>query len=252
MATQALFYQDIAAVSSSRHADLCVDRTAGFEFSSKTNYVPLAGSEFERAAWYYPIVFLVRGEDIVPAAVLGFGDEDNLFVNGMQWDCDYVPAYIRRYPFILANVTEGGTFTLCIDQSYAGCQEHGKGERLFLIGGGRTPFLEQMLAFVQQYQVETASSIQACKQVAELELFEPMQAQVALNSGQKLALGGFMTIDRERLRALSPESLHALSSTGVLELLYLHLFSLANFGSLMDRHAANAAAATEEDGDAAR
>ncbi|MBT6277225.1 MAG: SapC family protein [Chromatiales bacterium] len=238
VAIQALFYQEIAPISNSRHADYTVNSGAGYDFARQTNFVPLAGTEFEAAAWHYPIVFVDQGsEGLVPAAILGFGDQDNLFVGtDGAWNCAYVPAYVRRYPYILANVTEQETFTVCVDEAYVGCQQDGDGERLFLIGGGNSPYLEGILSFVQQYHGEFTASAELCKRLTELDLFEPMQAQVALNSGEKMALGGFNIIGRERLHALSAEVLQEFNQKGILELLHLHLFSLANFGPLMDRH----------------
>jgi hypothetical protein len=239
VSTQALFYEQVVPVSQASHADLCVDRDVGFEFSRRTNFVPLAGVEFEKAAWHYPIVFIQQDNQFLPAAILGYGAQDNLFLDDAGgWGCDYVPGYVRRYPFILANITEADTFTLCIDPSYAGCTEDGNGDRLFLLGGARSPFLERALAFVQQFHGELKVTSQWCASLAEMDLFEPMQAQVAMNSGEKLSLSGFHTISRERLAAVEPAKIDALLKAGGLELVYLHLFSLANFGSLMGRHSA--------------
>lgn len=237
MATQALFYEEVVPVSQQAHADLCVDTSAGFEFARQSNFVPVAAVEFERAAWKYPIVFVSQGDAFVPAVILGFGDNDNLFVTDEGgWNCEYVPSYVRRYPFILANVTETETFTLCVDPSYPGCNEKDEGERLFLIGGAKSPYLERTLGFVQQFHAELLATSELCTRIQELDILEPMQAQVALKSGDKLSLGGFHTVSRERLAALDGDALKTLADSSALELIYLHLFSLTNFGSMLDRH----------------
>ena len=238
MATQALFYKQVVPVSLDAHADLCVDTRAGYAFCRNSNFVPLAGVEFEKAAWHFPIVFVEQDASFVPAAILGFGQHDNLYVDDDgQWASEYIPGYVRRYPFILANVSEAQTFTLCIDPTYAGCNTSDEGERLFLLGGARSGYLERMLAFVQQYHAEQRATAQFCEVLKSLELLEPMQAQVALNSGEKIALSGFCTVSRERLQAISAEELARLGSSSALEQIFLHLFSLANFGPMLDRHA---------------
>ena len=152
-----------------------------------------------------------------------------------------MPSYVRRYPFILANVTEQQTFTLCLDPNFDGCNEDDKGERLFLLGGARSPYLERTLKFVQQYHTELQVTDQFSQQLASLGLLEPMQAQIALDSGEKLSLTGFDTVSRDRLAELSGEQLKQLSASGALELIYLHLFSLGNFGPMMDRYVARSA-----------
>ena len=242
MTTQALFYSDVVPVSYEAHADLCVDASAGHAFSANTNFVPLAGVEFEVSAWHYPIVFVGQGDKRVAAAILGYRDHENLYVDeDGKWHCEYVPSYVRRYPFILANVTEQQTFTLCLDPNFDGCNEDDKGERLFLLGGARSPYLERTLKFVQQYHTELQVTDQFSQQLASLGLLEPMQAQIALDSGEKLSLTGFDTVSRDRLAELSGEQLKQLSASGALELIYMHLFSLGNFGPMMDRYVARSA-----------
>lgn len=239
MTTQALFYRQVEPVSSERHADLCVDTQVGHAFAARVNFVPLTVSEFQAGSHHYPIVFLAQGDLYVPVALLGYGHEQNLFLTTEGgWDCEYVPAYVRRYPFIMANLTEQQTFTLCIDRAAEACNEAGRGERLFLIGGGRSAYLERMLTFVQQYQADFDASTRFAARLHSWDLLEQMQAQVALGSGEKLSLGGFLTVSRDRLRALSGEQLRALAADDSLELVYRHLFSLDGFGPLLDRHAA--------------
>ena len=243
VATQALFYSDVVPVSYEAHADLCVDTAAGHAFSANTNFVPLAGVEFEVAAWHYPIVFVGQGDKRGAAAILGYRDHENLYVDAEgKWNCEYVPSYVRRYPFILANVTDQQTFTLCLDPNFDGCNEDDRGERLFLLGGTRSAYLERTLKFVQQYHAELHATDEFSRQMVELDLLEPMQAQIALDSGEKLSLMGFGTVSRERLAALSGDQLKTLSASGALELIYLHLFSLGNFGPMMDRYAARSSA----------
>lgn len=246
MVTQALFYEEVAPVSLDAHADLSIDAAEGYGFARRSNFSPLACVEFEKAAANYPIVFVQQADGFVPAAIFGFGDEDNLFLDADgRWTCEYIPGYIRRYPFILANVTEGQTFTLCIDPAWPGCNRDDRGERLFLIGGARSPYLERTLAFVQQFHGELTATAEFCRRLQSLDLLEPMQAQVALASGEKLALAGFHTVSRERLQALGAADAASLLSTGQLELVYLHLFSLAAFGTLMERHAERFGASAE-------
>ena len=75
--------------------------------------------------------------------------------------------------------------------------------------------------------------------IAELDLLEPMQAQVKLRSGQQLSLTGFQSVSREKLNALPAETLSEIMKSGVLELIYIHLFSMKNFTDMVQRLAAS-------------
>ena len=85
------------------------------------------------------------------------------------------------------------------------------------------------------------------KRLEELEVLEDIQAQVSLTTGEQISLGGVAAVNRDRLRALAPDVLHELAQDDWLELIYIHLVSLANFSSLMDRFAAVRNSGTEAD-----
>jgi hypothetical protein len=92
-----------------------------------------------------------------------------------------------------------------------------------------------VLKFLQEYQAQFLRTQRFCSRVVELGLLEPMQAQVTLDAGTRLMLGGFMAINRDRLKALPPETLAEMMWTDEMELLYLHLHSMRNFEGLRDR-----------------
>jgi hypothetical protein len=62
-----------------------------------------------------------------------------------------------------------------------------------------------------------------------------MQAQIGLPSGERMSLGGFMAVDRNKLKALPGEKLAELARTDELELIYLHLQSMRNFGRMREK-----------------
>src|SRR5262249_47607950 len=121
---------------------------------------------------------------------------------------------------------DGKTFTLCIDEAYGGFNREGRGQRLFKDDGKPSEFTDNVLKFVQEYQRQFELTKNFCQKLRDLDLLEPMQAQVALASGQKTSLTGFMAVNRNKLKALSGEKLAELAKTDELELLYLHLSSM--------------------------
>lgn len=258
MTTQLLIYETAVPVSSGRHGKCAVESGKGYGFARKINSVPLTAVEFPLAASEYAIVFAQNGEEVVPVVILGARAGENLYVkDDDSWGARYIPAFIRRYPFVFANKDEGKTFTLCVDEAFQGLNYQGRGQALFTEDGNKTPYVDNVLRFLQEYSAQFMRTQAFCKKLAELKLLEPMQAQFTLTTGQKMSLTGFHAVDRKRLKALPPETLAQLASTDELELIYLHLQSMRNFASVKDKLVLNqpeaapadtAPAAEERDG----
>lgn len=236
MATQLLIYQTAIPVSRGRHEDCAIEPSANYSFSDKVNSVPLTAVEFAHAAGEYPIVFAGADGEVMPAAVLGMRDTENLFLTrDHAWDARYIPAFIRRYPFVFSKSPDGKQFMLCVDEAFPGFNREGRGQRLFAGNGEPSPYVGNVLKFLQEYQAQFQRTQAFCAKVRDLDLLEPMQAQVALPSGSKLSLIGFMAVNRAKLKGLPGDTLADLARTDELELLYLHLQSMRNFEGLKDR-----------------
>lgn len=240
MSTQLLIYERAVPLSSQRHKGWSVKTGADYAFARQVNSVPLVAVEFPHAAAEYSIVFAGKDETMMPIAILGMRDNENLYLNETNgWKAKYIPAFIRRYPFVFSSNKDESTFTLCIDEEFAGCNQDGRGEHLFDADGERTQYLENVLRFVNDYQGQFRRTQIFCKKLQELDLLEPMQAQFTLNSGQQLRLAGFMAVNRDRLKNLPDDQIVALFKTDELELLYLHLQSMKNFNSMVEKTAAH-------------
>ncbi|MES2015489.1 MAG: SapC family protein [Pseudomonadota bacterium] len=236
MSTQQLIYETVVPVSNGRHAKCSVEAGTGFAFTRKVNSVPLMAVEFPQAAPEYAIVFAQNGDDIVPVVILGARQNENLFVGGDDaWQGSYVPAFIRRYPFVFSISEDDKTFTLCVDEAFQGLNYQGRGEALFTEDGKHTPYVDNVLKFLQEYRLQFQRTQAFGKKLKELDLLEPMQAQFTLESGEKMSLAGFQAVDRKRLKALPGEALQQLAANDELELIYLHLQSMRNFDGVKTR-----------------
>ncbi|MCJ8298693.1 MAG: SapC family protein [Pseudomonadales bacterium] len=244
MATQLLIYGQVEAVNKQRHLDWSIKAGRDFNFAKKVNSVPLMAVEFPSAAADYSIVFAGSGDDLLPVVIMGIREDENLYVDSAgAWNVDYVPAFIRRYPFVFASTDEGDTLTLCVDENYEGCNQEGRGERLFDADGERTQYLGKVLDFLQDYQQHFARTQSFCKELNALDLFEDMGAKFTLASGEERTLSGFKVINRERLKALSADDLQSLFNNDGLELVYLHLQSMQNLNKVLKHLPADAVAA---------
>ena len=233
-----IFYKKPVVLSSQTHADLRLQARNKFRFAAGSNSVALKAAEFAQACHEYPIVFVREGEAVNPVAVLGLKEMQNLFVDAKgRWDAAYVPAYVRRYPFILARQGEEvSDLKVCIDEAYTGFSRD-KGERLFLDDGEQSDFLKRALNLLQDYQAHSQRTGEFARRLLDWDLLQPLQANVEMRTGEKMALTGFMAVDQKKLKALPAERLAELVQKDELGVIYYHLLSLNNFGRLVDRMA---------------
>lgn len=238
MSKQLMIYENAVPVSAEMHREVSVRSGQSFGFATGLNSVPLVVAEFEKAAVEYPIVFAGEGEAMAPAAVLGLRESENLFIDAEgRWQGDYVPAFLRRYPFVFAGSGEGEqeTLTLCIDEAFDGVNRDGRGERLFDSEGNRTQYLQNVLQFTSDYQAQHNLTRNFCTSLRELNLLEPATARITLPGGASMALTGFQRVNPDRLKALEDATVIELFRSDMLGLIHAHLGSLAHLTGLMRR-----------------
>jgi hypothetical protein len=245
---QLLIYESVKPVSQRRHRDWSVKAGDNFEFARKINSVPVMAVEFPNICSEYTIVFTGSVENIMPVVIMGFRTEENLYMDAQgKWTARYIPAFLRRYPFIFSSSDNGKSFTLCLDEEFSGCNQQGRGERLFDAEGEQTQYLKNVLEFLKDYQVHYKRTERFSKKLLDLKLLEPMTAQFTAPDGTKGNLTGFMAVNREKLKSLDGEQLAQLAATDELELAYIHIQSLQNFNRVMEKLAAGGKAAQAKD-----
>lgn len=240
MTKQLLFYESCIPVTPERHQDCTVDIGSDYSFARDTNAVLITCLEFTRIAREYPVVFAAadaQKESVpMPVAVIGLNENKNLCVNAEgHWKARYVPASVRQYPFIFSRMDDAQSLVLCVDESFKGFNRDGRGKKLFDENGKQSGYLQDITGFLGGFQSEYQRTQKLCELLHSLGLFEEMEARIALPSGRKIAMQGFLTVDRNKLEALPQEKLGELARIGYLELVYLHFQSLDNFDLLVER-----------------
>ena len=236
MATQLLFYENATPVTARAHGDLSVRTGHSYAFARSVNSVPLTAIEFSAAAAHYPIVFAGTEDKVMPAVILGVRESDNFYVDeDGAWTGGYVPAFVRRYPFVFSTDAENKNFILHIDEGFEGCNRDGRGERLFDSEGRQTQYLQGILRFLQEYQGQFRRTEAYCRRLKELDLLQPMQAQFNLADGERRSLAGFSAVSREKLKAVDDATLRRMFDTDELECTFLHLHSMRHFNDMLGK-----------------
>ncbi|MDD7970279.1 SapC family protein [Roseinatronobacter alkalisoli] len=243
MTKQLLIYENAVPISAAAHADVSVRTGYNWNFAAQLNSVPVLVPEMEPACAEMPIVFTGQADSLTPVALMGLQSGENLFVTADGgWSGRYIPAFLRRYPFVFAETgADGKTLTLCIDEAYEGVNRAGRGERLFDSEGTRTQYLGNMLKFTTDYQTQHNLTRAFCQTLTELALLEPAVATVTRADGTTATLTGFQRVNRDKLAALPDDRLAEMFRNGMLGLIYFHIASLGHLAALGQRDTRTAA-----------
>ena len=226
-------YARVRPIDPQRHEQFAVLETRDFKFAAKTRAVPITGAEFPVAAREYPIVFVTKPSPMA-AVLVGLRADENLYVgdDGKWRQGAYMPAYLRRYPFLIAQSNDGQRLILCIDEGSPLVSTE-QGMRFFE-NGKKSAYLDRMLqlgADIHRDQVRTA---QIVKLLGDLGLLIERRIEAKLASGETVGFQGFGIVDERKLNELPDDKFLELRKSGGLGLVYLHLVSFANLRHLGD------------------
>jgi hypothetical protein len=221
-----LFYRSIVALNREAHAERRIRSDATrFGFARASHVVPATIDEFAIASRSLPIVFMPGAVAPTPVFLTGLrSGESRLVSEDGEWTGRYVPAFVRRYPFILGDVPDGEPI-VCIDEAAEVAAET-DGQRLFT-DGKEEPFLNEMIALMTGYYQAAQRTEVFAKLVVELGLLKEITINVKDSSSSEVTIHGFMAIDEERLNALGADQFAQLREQNQLKAVYSHLSSLS-------------------------
>lgn len=231
------FYQQSVPLNSQEYADLTISPAPdGYRFSANAQTILLAAAEFYDAGRHYPIIFTVTADNgVLPLALLGLEQGENLYVNDDgSWQVGYIPAYVRRYPFITSDAAD--QMVVLFDETFSGFKQPG-GEPLF-IDGRMTVKAEEVVAFLRDYNNQMLQTGALGAMLAQSGLLRQIDAQATLHDGSSYALNGMLVVDEQKLAQLPDSDIVRMFRSGTLALVYAHLLSLRNLSFLLDRKAA--------------
>lgn len=222
-------YNNPVVLSSITHKDLKISPVNNYKFAGDMNSCIVACQEFLEAAKHYPIVFSKSNSAITPVVMLGINKNQFINSDGKWEERTYIPAFIRRYPFILAEGLSGdGSLTVCIDMKYEGFND-AAGERLFTDKGEGTAVLKNATGFLRQYHAQYEVTKTFINTIKDLNIFKAVDANITLVGGKKLTIKNLLMIDEQALLKLPDEELIKLVRKGFMAWIYAHLYSLTNF-----------------------
>lgn len=237
---QVLFYKNPQPLSAEDHGGLGVKQIPQpFGFLREAHAVPVTVTEFGVSAASYPIIFV--GEERTPVAVMGVRQGENLYVdaNGLVLEDHYIPAFVRRYPFVFATDEGSDRLLLCVDRSAP--MVSNQPEVPFFQNGQPTQFTNDAIEFCKEFERQRRATVDFVKILRDMDLFEqktvtfqPRDPQ-GNNTGPAQKVADYWAISEERLNALAPEKFLELRNNGALGACYAHLVSLLNWSKVVNR-----------------
>ena len=223
-----MFYNDLVPLNSNEHAKWKVKGLDNASFMQKQHAIPITSDEFINAARNYPIVFSI-GEQSVPLILMGLNEGVNTFMDdeGRFSEPAYVPAYVRRYPFMLARLRpDADELSLCFDPTTDAIGDHKDGDALF-DKDQPTETTKNILNFCEQFEQAGQRTGQFVEELEKLGLLMDGEVSIQQTGVEKpFIYRGFKMVNEEKLRELRGDELRKINQNGMLPLIYAHLFSL--------------------------
>ncbi|WP_049720984.1 SapC family protein [Gilvimarinus polysaccharolyticus] len=224
-----------------KHHDLRVITKRGAQFGEAVHLVPVIADELRSLVLDYPICFIKDTEtgQFGLYALLGFGEGENLYLNGDNWHASYIPLHVRRQPFLVANHTlndNSSRSVAMVDMDSARIsQSADQGEAIFDDAGQPTEYFKQMQRLLAKLIEGSQITSRFIQTLADKNLLEAAKINITLASGEQKNYEGLYTINEQTLATLEPEAVSELHKLGYLQACYLMLASMGNISKLIDK-----------------
>ena len=223
-----LFYKDLMPLNSRDHGTWRARPMDKAPWLVGQHAVPLTVEEFPQAQRHFPIIF-ASGDNPVPLALMGLNEGINVFVDdeGTVTDPIYVPAYARRYPFLLAKLTpDTQELSLCFDPTCDIVGDFSDGEALFA-DGQPSEATTNALNFCESFEAAGQKTGALVEELQKHGLL--MEGEVAIQQPgieAPFVYRGFQMVDQEKLKEMRGDVLRTWNQNGMMAVIHAHLFSL--------------------------
>ncbi|MCU0882332.1 MAG: SapC family protein [Hyphomonadaceae bacterium] len=240
---QVLLYKNPEPLNLVAHKDLGLKQVERpFGFVDTTHVVPLTVQEFGIAAASMPIIF--APDRRTPLAVMAARSGENTFVGEAgAWEMDaYIPAFIRRYPFVFANDQTNDNLVVCIDTQ---AEMIGTNPDLPLFDNDQpSEYTKNAMEFLQDFERQRRATEEFSKLLNDMDLLEDKSVTFTPtnpdgSAGEVVKVADYVAVSEDKLNALPAAKFLELKQSGALAGIYAHLVSLLQWQKLVNRAVRN-------------
>lgn len=224
----------IVPLNKDQHSTTKINNTNAFSHISGEHMLPVVVHEFVVAGAEFPIVFVKANEGFQPVAMLGLAAQQNLFMQGNEWQALYVPRAVRNYPLVLVkDKPDGDRLMVALDEASERVSQ-AEGNPLFNEDGSESEFLTHRKQQMAEYLDMGVITRNFVEKLQSLELIKEQTLTLNIN-GTERRINGIFLIDEKKLNELSDETFLELRKSGYLTAIYAQLMSLQHTQKLVKR-----------------
>ena len=228
-------YKNLEIINKITHKENSIKEIKDFSYAKNLMSAPITVAEFFEACKNYPIFFAKdKNDNWFASVMLGFKENTNIFVDEKgDWDkLHYIPAFVRRYPFVFIEQDNKEELLLALDKEYLSTNKKDESRKLFDDKGENSEFLNNALTFLNQFQSDSIATKEFIKQLDIWELLEEKTATVITPNKEQFNIGGLYIVNEEKLKHLSKKKRDEINDKNAIPLITAHLISLSNIQKL--------------------
>lgn len=217
-------YRDLTLINSQSMAKSALKTNPWLDIAKTAQLIPINITECKPVCTDMPIIFSPIGRPM-PIAMTSFLSDTNSFIKNGEWQADtYVPAALRRYPFVLGNINSEGKQPLYIDSNaISDDHEH----PLFNETGNSEKILENAIKHCKEYDDHLKITENIIDTIDSLDLFKETQLVITNKAGEEKKTGIFKIIDNDKYKNLSDEHIVTLQKNHGLWVIHTHIISMS-------------------------
>ncbi len=226
-------YKKLVVLDKKRHSDLKVKPMRDLNFARGNSFIPLLATEVALIGSTFPIVF-TDNENPSLVALVSLGGESLAINHEGKWITNYIPAFIRRYPFAIAQTEDNPQQKVILIDEESDLVSTIEGNELFLEDGTQSDTLKNAINFLTNYENQFTITKNVAKVIRDSGILEEREIAVGEGDEKQVLVNGFKIIDREKLNSLSDDILADWVRKGIITLIDAHIKSLENINTLFE------------------
>jgi SapC len=221
---------NIVVLNNHAHRKLRVHAQPSATLGDNQRFVAVVVGEFSLLAMHCPLFFSKEADTgrFYCGAMLGFDQQENLFLEEHREQKLYRPLNLQRGPFY----TSGPD--LAIDMEHPRVASSGD-QALFDEKQEPSSYLKSIIDLMNDLKVGLDRTRQFIDTLLGLQLIEPLTVKADFDDGSQREIAGLYTVSHDALRSLTDDKVIELFRRGYLQLIYLQLASLAHVSGLARR-----------------
>lgn len=224
-------YQKLVVLDKNTHKELKVLPLDNLNFAKNSTFIPIVVQEVGQVGATFPVVF-TGDETPTLISLVGFNTDSLAINNDGKWISNYVPSFLRRYPFSIASNPEKNEQKIILIDEASSFVSYDEGESLFTPEGEQSEVLQNAMRYLEAHEQQSDITKNVMQVIAQSGILEEREIAVGEGDEKQVLVNGFKVVDREKLNALSDDILADWVRKGIITFIDEHLKSLNNIETL--------------------